>query len=207
MTYCTSKGRGGRPSLLTCRLQTSAAILAGFALLCLLKFGLVVAVSAPLASPGLDVAAWIAADYFPLAGAFMLCTHYVVQTYLFWISITVGLRLSLAPGMLLIVLSIVLENSQPLDLAHMYFEFRISSDCSEFYEILKASASLYMAGVLIMYNIWLEERLSRQRLGKLMYATAVRKRSQLVLQQMLPRHVLQVSLHTLHPHSLAFPSP
>ena len=113
LTYCTSKGRVGRPSLLTCRLQTSAAILAGFALLCLLKFGLVVAVSAPLASPGLDVAAWIAADYFPLAGAFMLCTHYVVQTYLFWISITVGLRLSLAPGMLLIVLSSVLDFSQP----------------------------------------------------------------------------------------------
>ena len=146
MTYCTCKGRGGRPSLLTCRLQTSAAVLAGFALLCLLKFGLVVAVSAPLASPGLDVAAWIAADYFPLAGAFMLCTHYVVQTHLFWISITVGLRLSLAPGMLLIVLSSVLDFSQPLDLAHMYLNFGTSRDCSELYEVMQPRASLYLAG-------------------------------------------------------------
>jgi len=147
------------------------AFLAGVAMVVLLGFETLAAASLALGSPGLDVVAWMNANYYPRAGGFVLCFNFLIQTYVFWICMTVGLRLSLGPGLLLFMISVGVVVAKPPEFLNDYYTIWVERDCPESFRAFLRNTpnSHWLAGALVVYNIWLEEKLSRDRLGTLLH--------------------------------------
>ena len=166
--FWVRSSRDERPSTICCWLQLLVTWLTGAALLCMIGFSVIATLSNPT---GESLAPLMAVSYFPHAGGFALAQS-TWAYYLFWTLMIAGFRLPLGAGALLLALSVcmrVMKDLDPLEKRNQIGEFWVLEHCSPFWQIAGTSHSTLgvqlTVGGLMLYNIWLAERLDRQSLG------------------------------------------
>ena len=159
--------RDERPSTICCWLQLLVAWLSGAALLCMISFCVIANLSSPT---GESLASLMAVSYLPHAGGFAFANS-PWAFYLFWTLMIAGFRLPLGAGALLIAMSICVRAIMALDplLMSNHFEALVIEHCSQFWksQLIQSNTLGVQSSVafLMLYNIWLAERLDRQSLG------------------------------------------
>ena len=110
-------------------------------------------------------------SYFPLAGSFAIISFFEQFFYIFGTSISAGFRLPLRQGLPILALGFAYRVIFQLWFPSRVSTFWASEHCPMFYhdtgtKTQSTAGSDFLVLFLMVYNIWLEERLARRSLGE-----------------------------------------